>query len=587
MIPRIALSLTLAVAACVLTSDIVRANTPEDECAEIGPPGHDAIAFLTDCLGVPLAPPPVLVGPMYAEDDGFTVALVDQRSPHGTVYKLTAFHHNGTNGEIVSDWSPSRCRRLEGLQYNTWYRLEAVARSASGFETEPVERWVYLSGHDTWDPTPPDDPWLVDRIDEVVDIYSLTDQARAMIADIPIKVHRHEPGYAGYWGPNRGVGIGHATSSWTLSHEVMHAFWEHWDGFPLPCDEMNIYTFRRDLVEFVLAFKAYDDAQQENPWEAYRPYYDNLIADFSHYSGPNGETAWQLLAEVFREGGHFRADIWNLMYHLADTEPPMLVSGKVHLVPPSLRRYFERFIQPVQEAEPTTWIDELTLYSNLAREDLWLKDFVSRYYNRLNAGGLFLEVTETPTSLPEPFRTRVRGSDRQALVDFVNTLEDMSCNTDCEEIWNAAPDFWTWHTRHQLIRMTLYTDEIGLDTGIELEESNWNAVQQALEELPACGETGIEDARELISSLAGIAEAQRAALLQVLAVREETWWLCEVWGGADGNQQRVARGIGDWPYMLYDLRTRGDTLETVNCGPTSLYEKPPLDPSKRPCEGAW
>ena len=66
----------------------------------------------------------------------------------------------------------------------------------------------------------------------------------------------------------------------------------------------------------------------------------------------------------------------------------------------------------------------------------------------------------------------------------------------------------------------LYADEIGIDTGIELEESNWNAVRQALEVLPACGETSIEDAREFISYLAGISDTQRAALLQALAVRE-------------------------------------------------------------------
>ena len=76
-------------------------------------------------------------------------------------------------------------------------------------------------------------------------------------------------------------------------------------------------------------------------------------------------------------------------------------------------------------------------------------------------------------------------------------------------------------------------DEIGIDTGIELEESNWNALRRALEVLPACGETSIDDAHALISSLAGITEAQRAALLQALKVREIYWSLCDIWGRQD------------------------------------------------------
>ena len=562
-----------------------------DKCIEVVP--IEGGRALIDCgdMEFGLVPhPPVVVGPMYAKEDGFTLALVDERNPDGIVYRITALDEE-MGDTIISDWSVSRCRRFEGLRQFAWHRFEVEARNSIGVEAEPVVRWMYYPGPNTMNSTPADDPWLADRIDDVVTIYNLTEQARTMMSNVPVAVHRNEPGFAGYGGPNYGLLLGHASHPWTLSHEMMHAFWEHWDRFPLPCDEMNIYTFRRDLAEFILKFRFYDRTHHPHPWEDWRPYYNNLIAEFTRYSGPDGENGWQMLADVYEEGDHFRADIWNLLYHSADTDPPMLVSGKVHLIPPPLRPYFEGFIHtvlhPVQEAEPTTWRDDLALYSALKREDLRLMDFASREYHRL------LEFSKNHISqtrvflmrLPEPFRTHLREADRQALVDFVNTLEDMSCNTQCEELWNAAPGFWAGYSYENLIRAQLYTDEIGIDTGIELEESNWNAVRQVLGVLPACGDTSVGDARELISSLAGITETQRAALLQVLMVREREHGPCYAWAYIDGSSLPAVRGIDDERYTKDIRRSHVDAPKSeMHCGSTALYKMPPLDLSKAPCQ---
>ena len=185
--------------------------------------------------------------------------------------------------------------------------------------------------------------------------------------------------------------------------------------------------------------------------------------------------------------------------------------------------------------------------------------------------------------LPEPFRTHLREADRQALVDFVNTLEDMSCNTQCEELWNAAPGFWAGYSYENLIRAQLYTDEIGIGTGIELEESNWNAVRQALDVLPACDDTSVDDARELIGSLAGITETQRAELLQVLVVRERELGPCYPWAYLDGNSRQEVRGIEDTLYTKDNHRSYVDTPKSeMHCGSTALYERLPLDLSKAP-----
>ena len=593
---RTALIAALAVLAVLSTSPTAMTQSAEDDDAQEMPP----IPIYDKCVEVwPIegGPPvidcqqtkvgeisytPALVGPMYAKNGEFTLALVDELSPYGTEYRITAF--DGESGhKTVSDWSESRCREFKGLRQYAWHRFEVVARNLNGLEAEPLIRWMLYPGPPPENQTPPDDPWLAGRIDDVVAIYNLTEQARQMMLEIPMVIHRNEPGFAGYSGPNRGVGIGHVSDPWTLLHELMHAFWEHWDQFPLPCDQMNIYTFRRDLAEFILMFRVFDRTEDVNPWEDWRPYYNNLIADFDHYSGANGETAWELLDEVFREGGHFRNDIWNVAYHVADTDPPMLVSGKPHLIPPPLRPYFEGFISPVEEAEPTTWHDNLELYATLTREDRRLMDFASRNHPRLfdhSAYDIVFDPSKSLTALPEPFRDLVRGADRQALVDFVNTLEDISCNVDCEELWNAASGFWSVYSLQNLIRLMLYRDEIGIDTGIELEESNWSAVRKALDVLPACASTGVQHARQTINSLDGITNAQRTALLHALTERERHLWMCDMWGhlGVAGLDSRDLREI-DWskgnaPYNVSDIYPRPECHAGHGC--PSLWADPEL-----------
>ena len=159
---RIALIGALILLGALVTVPQVAANAPDDgdardtaetqnddECIKVT--STDTGRTLTDCPDTdPLLAthPPVLVGPMYAKYDGFTLAVVDERSPGGTVYQVTAIDEE-RGDSIVSDWSTSKCRRFEGLRQYAWHRFELAARDSSGIETEPIIRWMYYPG-----PTP-------------------------------------------------------------------------------------------------------------------------------------------------------------------------------------------------------------------------------------------------------------------------------------------------------------------------------------------------------------------------------------------------------------------------------------------------
>ena len=69
--------------------------------------------------------------------------------------------------------------------------------------------------------------------------------------------------------------------------------------------------------------------------------------------------------------------------------------------------------------------------------------------------------------------------------------------------------------------------------GIELEQSNWDAVQQVLMMLGSetfCGSMNTTDAREFVNATANITDAQRAAFLEIIKVREiSDWDFCVDW----------------------------------------------------------
>lgn len=548
---------------------------PEDKCE----PEHQVEGGLPiiDCgeqrIG-PYAFTPVLVGPMYADGHDYTVALVDERSPPGTLYRVTLHRDNGT---VVSDWSTDQCRRFGNLRPGQLYRFDAVAfNPRSRFMSEPASYWWYIPRSRSA-PTPPEDPWLSERIDEVVEIYNLTDKARRMLESIPLQVYPNEPGHAGYGGPVRGVGVGKATRPWTFGHEYMHAFWENWDGFPEPCHKMNVWTFRRDLAKWVLQFFLHDRIGGPNPQEAWRPYYNSVRADFQWWRNP-----WEILLDAYREDGHFGEAIWHLMYHIADTDPPMILFGQPHLLPPVLQPYFEGFIEPApatstdagfpNQYAASTLSTVLDDYVRLEPRDWRLANEMSPFFHRF-----LIDYTpshrEGRTEIVEPLRTTMRNADRQALVDFINTLEQQACNPDCVPWWEADPLFWSHYSTSNLIRWTLYRREIGPRTGIELPAPNWTAMRQAFNLLPVCDPEEASIARSFIEDTDGISEDQRAALLAVLSINEDALWLCTL------DLSVAGRSLNDWPTL--QLPTPKRPKESPHC--FGLRPDPPHGPELLQC----
>ena len=186
--------------------------------------------------------------------------------------------------EGLNQWSltgvASKCRTFDELRPDTAYDISVAARNLDGIEASATK---LASGYEipawffhTRSLPASDDPWIKARVSDLSRIYGLTEAATEWANnDLHIERVRAEPGHFAYRRGGR-VWAGY-TNSWVIMHEVMHAFWSHWDGFPEPCDQMNIYTFRRDAAQFVLDFREHDRSGTPNPWEQWRLYYDWMV----------------------------------------------------------------------------------------------------------------------------------------------------------------------------------------------------------------------------------------------------------------------------------------------------------------------
>ena len=468
---------------------------------------------------------------------GFEFYIVDERNPAGTEYRVMLRDNTGT----TSAWGADRCRVFDGLRRGEGSYYQIAARNLDGIETQPADRRVGEEGQEPeWATTRAAesnaDPWVAARIEDLQAIYGLTDAAVDWLTN-GIRIERQfehrggqpylGPGYAGFLAGGR-VGIGHS-EPFALMHEAMHAFWESWNGWPEPCDQMNFYTFKRDQAQFLLDFRDHDRAGGSNPWEAWRPYYTAAVAGLNveirdaKREGRlrQGDDVWQILADrEFYKVPNF--------YHRYETIYPSFGASNLALVPPPLRKYFDGFLE---ESEPTTWAEQVSWYSRLRDDDrrgdpsdhrLWNMAFVTRDIDysspELRASG-----SAATTRIPEPLRTALRDADRQRLVDFVNTLEVLDWDGNEHYSFDASGRFWQDYIRNHLYMSQIYLDELSPSIGVELEPAALEAVKGMIEGMVSdlyCGRKTPTEMRSVISDATGLSALQKTAFTRMVDVYE-------------------------------------------------------------------
>ena len=409
---------------------------------------HDGPDAIAEASAATLAHQPQGAGARNIDWNRLQFYIVDERNPEYTEYRVELHHSDGTD-VAMSDWSDSTCRILDALRPRARYGFSVTARNLDGVMTAPVDR---RAGEGVPHPESlqmrayekNDDPWVAARVDDLAEIYGLTESASEWLLDgVRIEWQRGLPGWAGY-SDGGYVSIGHSELG-TLMHESMHGFWPTWQGWREECDRMNFYTFKRDQAQFMLDFREYDRTGRPNPWEAWRPYYNYLVGILEGHA--EKVDIWEIFEnrDFSRVGG---------FYHQQETIFPQHAARKLSLVPPPLQKYFQGFLK---QGESRTWAEEVDWYSRLEAADhhLWNLAFATRDILH-HSPEMGAPPSAARTRIPEPLRSTLRTADRQRLVDFVNTLEDVEHRDDSD----PDSEFWRWYVKRHLFITQFYLPEL-------------------------------------------------------------------------------------------------------------------------------
>ena len=485
------------------------ANTRYEYRIEVG--RRDASDALDHGAVATLAHPPRFTDQRNSHWSGFQVPIVDELNPQHTEYRVTV--SGGGSDPVISDWASGKCRTFDGLRPSTRYGISVAARNLDGIEVHAtnlgnlgeIPRLVYYTRY--WEAS--DDPWVEARVGDVSRIYGLTEAAADWITNgIGIEWMRAEPVRFSYTAGGR-VRVGH-TRPWSIMHEVMHAFWPHWDGFPEPCDQMNVYTFRSDVAQFVLDFREHDRSESPNPWEPWRIYYDWMVRLLENDT-PDGGDYWDILErrEFHKLNG--------LFFHLMETSLPAHAAGKMDLIPPPLQKYLQGFLK---QGGSTTWAAKAEWYSKLMEEDRRLWQVVNRGLNNWTPLELNVEAAAADTQhtrIDDSLRGVLRAAERQPLLDFIDTLHEVATL----EWWERAPRFWYDYATNRISLVPLYLHELDWSAGLKLDETGFGAVVESLRSISRlhAGEVEWPDVHESISGIEGLSEPQRTALFWMLPER--------------------------------------------------------------------
>ena len=413
---------------------------------------------------------PLVTRQMATKGTRLQLPIIDERNPDHTEYRVT-MSWSGVE-QITSPWSTDKCRTLTGLEPGQRYSVSVHARNLDGTTERAIDHIAEEGSPETlrgrvattWAHSGTEDRWVQGRIRDTVAVHGLTQAAEDWMNNtILIERNRGIP-----WHRSSGngvVGIGHSNVGHLMA-DVMRVYWEYWDGFPEPCDRMNIYTFRRDVAQFALDFRSLERSDGENHLAPWRPYY-NLIVAVLALQDLEGEDYWDVLERG--EYGKFGS-----LWHELESTIPGFNPHHPSLIPPRIRKYFEGFMQ----ADPgRTWDEELDWHANLEEEDrrLWFPLVTHAIHHNTP----HVPSYTSGTRIPEPLRTTLRNADRQFLVDFINTLEDQSPFG----WWTEHRRYWNFYVSFHLDRFQVYKSELNAAAGIELEDANLNAVAQALQAL--------------------------------------------------------------------------------------------------------
>ena len=240
---------------------------------------------------------------------------------------------------------------------------------------------------------PTQEDWITQRLAAVADLYDISDEGRDLFDRLDVRQMRGEPGFFGSYGYKSWTGVGEAKPS-TIMHELGHAYWGAFPvtGFPGLTWE-----------------KA--DGQALPP--AMERYHQDVLAFMRQ---PPGH--YELYRSRLRNIPELSAEKLDGLFHSVEADVVYDVAGDLELLPPILRKYWDRLLRPGRWG---SWYDAVAWFRGLDDNDRSLTGRLMGFEH--------LDLREY-TSLP-------RAED----ADITDAVKEILEREEQQRLWDFADQF--------------------------------------------------------------------------------------------------------------------------------------------------
>jgi len=319
--------------------------------------------------------------------------------------------------------------RLEALEQTSTKPASLSQDQASPTSATAPATPRVASHRPTPTPNPSNSIWVHQRLNALMQLYDLTDEGVALLRSLDLRQMRGEPGFFGSYGFKEWAGVGEAKPQGVM-HEISHSYWGAFpiSGFPNltwdtpPGKDLSpaMEQYHTDILMFM--------AQPPDDYELFRQRLRNLPE----------------LSDSNREP----------LFHNLEAGMVYSTGGSLSLVPPILRKYWDRFLNAGQF---DSWYQAVAWFRSLdgdgssgnsrigANNYLGFEHLDLRNYDSLTGSEPDVSHIMVPTEA-------LAAEEKQRLFDFADQFDLLLGDAQKEEQFQ----FWRGYLRDKVELHAIY-----------------------------------------------------------------------------------------------------------------------------------
>ena len=258
--------------------------------------------------------------------------------------------------------------------------------------------------------------WEQQRVGAISSLYHISEEGKEALLGLDVRQMRGKPGFFGSYGYKSWTGLGEARPIQVI-HELSHAYWGafpisgtphlSWDA-PRGRISPAMERYHRDVLVFM-----------QQPLDHYEP-----------------------LRERLRNLPQLSSENLDPLFHTVEADLVYSVAGDLEMLPPILRKYWDRFLRPGPFYD---WYTAATWFLALSTDE---RDLANKYlgFEHFELGDY---ATLRPSRLPyTPFDAEqvLYHEEQQRLSDFAEQFDLLLGSPELAEDF----DFWRRYLRDKL-----------------------------------------------------------------------------------------------------------------------------------------